>query len=139
MLPQGVGTIMLAIISRNLLSHLHPGIIHFPIVLFLLTALARVFSQKVPSWLIRLGLWLSIIFGLLALFSGLIAGQPQLFNMDSLLSWHLRLASLWMGCVLYLTLMQNHEAQSCFTTLIWVAASLLIVATATAGGIIVHS
>ncbi len=130
---------MLGIIMQNLQNHLHPGIVHFPIVLFLLTALARAFSDKAPSWLIRLGLWMSIGMGFLALFSGLIAAQPHIVKLDSLLTWHLRLASLWMGCVLYLSMVQDHDVEPSLTTVIWIAASLLIIATATVGGIIVHS
>ncbi len=130
---------MFVTIVQNIQEHLHPAIIHFPIVLFLLTALARAFTQKVPSALIQLGLWLSIAFGLLAIFSGLMTAQPQVSQFDSLLTWHLRLASIWMGCVLYLTLTQNRDAPQDITTWIWVLASLLIVATGTAGGVIVHS
>ncbi|WP_053961160.1 hypothetical protein [Sulfobacillus thermosulfidooxidans] len=122
-----------------LVQHFHPAIIHFPIVLFLLTAAARTFSNQVPSSFIRLGLLLSIFFGLLAIVSGLVAAQPQLTPPDRLLTWHMRLASLWMGSVLYLYLTHDHEPERLITTLIWIAASLLIVAIGTLGGLMVYA
>ncbi|WP_020376716.1 hypothetical protein [Sulfobacillus thermosulfidooxidans] len=122
-----------------LIQHFHPAIIHFPIVLFLLTAVARNFSNHVPQSFIRLGLLLSLIFGLLAIVSGLVAAQPQLTPPDRLLTWHMRLASLWIGCVLYLYLAHDHEPERVFTTLIWIAATLLIVAIGTLGGLMVYA
>ena len=120
------------------ISHLHPAIIHFPIALFLLTATARAFSERVPAPLIRLGLVGSIVFGLLALVSGLLAAQPHVIPPDLILTWHLRLASLWLACVLYLYWALDHHFPPAITTTLWIMASILLVAVGTLGGAMVH-
>ena len=99
----------------NLLTHLHPSVIHFPIALLLLgsiVALAQLYGvgQKVPNLALRSTAWLLLGLGWLAtvpaILSGLLAqsGLPPDAPYRQTLNWHTGTAialALLYGLVLY--------------------------------------
>lgn len=121
----------------RVLQHLHPAIIHFPIVLFLLTATARIFSKTIPAALIQLGLLLSIATGFLAIGTGLLAASPLIWSAaPPVLRWHIAFAVSWwlMACYLYF----DFDRDTLPSLLLWLAATLAILGAGTLGGTMVH-
>ncbi len=123
----------------TILKHLHPAIIHFPIVIFLLTATAQVFSQTIPAELIRLGLLWSLLFGALAIGTGYLAAYPIVAATPAVLRWHIAAAAAWFILAAYLYKTFDSRGNETVTLAVWVLASLIMVALGTLGGWMVYS
>ncbi|PSR30505.1 MAG: hypothetical protein C7B44_15965, partial [Sulfobacillus thermosulfidooxidans] len=93
--------------------------------------------KKVPAPLIQLLLLFSIAAGFLALITGLLAAGPLTWaTLPNLLRLHMILALTWwiLACYLYFTFAKD----TWVSLTIWLFASVLLLATATLGGAMVH-
>lgn len=112
-------------------------LIHFPIVLFFLTAVGSIVAQDRHADWIRAGLLFSFLTGGLSVLSGLnalsrlsLTGFPA-----TLLTWHFALAFTWLAAVaaLYFLPWRHWTARVMF-----LVATLLLITVGTLGGTLVY-
>jgi uncharacterized membrane protein len=130
-------------VALGVVGRMHPLLLHFPIVLLVITVLLALFGENLPfdrnvkEWLLRFSLMCSTVFSALTVIMGLLLSQEDGYSGDTLF-WH-KWVSVGMLSIITLSLWVYYQRFNAWTLkCLLVTATLLLLIGGHYGATLTH-